>query len=261
MTKINLNTTKLNIITTILTLICISCAPVNKTKPKVNENTKLKKGINSEKSTNLEKSSQNFEDTPGDFKSSYQKSSETTASKLKAISKELEDQKNQHNIQMAKMTKEESSLFDPYIAAHGLSNHHESNLVKKMLYSSLGYKKENIETLKEILETLVFGKSDPKIPARFLHRTAGNIELQLENCLQTINEKLNTQSENSKGDLEELLMQTKYLLQLKERFKKTLNETLEAYRKNTNNMKDNEQILEEHFSKYYQELDTLKPIY
>ncbi|WNY65492.1 complement regulator-acquiring protein [Borreliella carolinensis] len=260
MTTTKLNAINLNIITVILTLICISCAPFSKIDPKAPGNTKLKKTSKLKKNTNREKI-QNPEDAPGDFKPSGQEFMKTTELELKEIAKKLEDQKKEETTQMAKIAKEESNLLDPYISAHGgLANEEDRIILKRMLYSSLDYKKENIETLKEILETLINNSEiDHKISGIFLHRITIGIQLQLENHLKSINEKLGTQSkENSKEDLKGLLVRVKADLQLKERFKKALNETIEAYRKNTKNIKDNK-ILAEHFNQNFKEFDTYKP--
>ncbi|MCD2401437.1 complement regulator-acquiring protein [Borreliella bissettiae] len=260
MTTTKLNAINLNIITVVLTLICISCAPLSKIDPKATGNTKLKKTSKLNKNTNLEKA-QNPEDSSGDFKPSDQEFIKAEESELKEIGKKLEDQKKEETTQLTKIAKEESSLLDPYISAHGgLSNDEDRILLKRMLYSILDYKKENIETLKEILKKLICNSEiDPKISGIFLHRTTRGIQLQLENHLKSINEKLGTQSKaNSKEDLKELIVRVKTDLQLKERFKKALNETLEAYRKNTNNIKDNK-ILAEHFNQYFKEFDTYRP--
>ncbi|MGF7101967.1 complement regulator-acquiring protein [Borreliella kurtenbachii] len=263
MTKAKLTIIKLNIITVILTLICISCAPFSKIDPKATGNTKLKKTSKLKKTTNPKTKTQNSEDESGDLSYYNQEFMETTISELKEIGNKLEDQKKEETTQLAKIAKEESSLLDPYISAHGgLASEEDKILLKRILYSSLDYKKENIKTLKEILEKLICNPEiDPKISGTFLHRTTRDIQLQLENHLKSINEKLNTKNkENSKEDLKGLLVRLKADLQLKERFKKALNETLEAYRNNTNNIKDNK-ILAEHFNQYSKDFDTLKPIH
>ncbi|MBB6213417.1 complement regulator-acquiring protein (plasmid) [Borreliella californiensis] len=270
MTKAKLNITKLNIITMILTLICISCAPFNKIDPKATENTKLKKTAKLNKVANLKNTTnpgeniQNFfKDESEDFSPSDQKFMETIDSKLKEMGKKLKDQNNKESTQIDTMTKEESSLLDPYIGANSaLANEDEKILLKRILYSSLDYKKENIETLKEILEILICNiKIDSKIAANFLYRTALGIQQQLESHLKLINEKLDTQSkEDSKEDLKALLVQTESSLQLKERFKKNLNETIEAYNKNTSNIQNDVKILAEHFHQYYKDFNALKAI-
>ncbi len=66
----------------------------------------------------------------------------TTASELKAIGKELEARKNQYDIQIAKITNEESNLLDTYIRAYELANENEKMLLKRFLLSSLDYKKK-----------------------------------------------------------------------------------------------------------------------
>ncbi|MBB6208330.1 complement regulator-acquiring protein [Borreliella lanei] len=259
MTKAKLNIIKLNIIKMILALICISCAPFSKIDPKVAESSKLKKNTKLKNNTDLGENTQNFKDESGDLSPSDQKFMGTKDSELKEIGKKLADQRKEENTQINKMTKEESSLLDPYIGAYPalVNEEDEKMLLKRMLYSSLDYKKENIETLKKILETLIFNpKNDPKIAAKFLFRTALGIQKQLENHLKSINEKLDTLN---KEDLKGLPARAKSALQLKEVFKKNLNKTLEDYRKNTNNIQEIK-VLAEHFNQYYQDPNTLKPI-
>ncbi|MCD2376855.1 complement regulator-acquiring protein [Borreliella burgdorferi] len=255
MKKEKLNRIKINTIAMILTLICTSCAPFSKIDPKANANTKPKK------ITNPGENTQNFEDKSGDLSASDEKIMETIASELKTIGKELEDQKKEENIQIAKIAKEKFDFLSTFkVGPYDLIDEDIQMKIKRTLYSSLDYKKENIEKLKEILEILKKNsENDPKIAANFLYRIALDIQLKLEKHLKSINEKLDTLSkENSKEDLETLLEQVKSALQLQEKFKKTLNKTLEDYRKNT---QDNEKILAEHFNKYYQSLDSFEPIY
>ncbi|MCD2332430.1 complement regulator-acquiring protein [Borreliella americana] len=83
MPKNKLNKIKLNIITIILTLFCISCA-VNPPDSKVKSYTDLKEG------------SENFENESGELRSLNQKSpKEAIIIKLKALAKKLKDQKNE----------------------------------------------------------------------------------------------------------------------------------------------------------------------
>ncbi len=292
MKKEKLNIIKLNIIAMILTLICTSCAPFSKIDPKANENTNLGKNTNPEKTTNLrknidlekntnlgkntnpekttnlrknidlekntnpEENTQNFEDEFDDFRSYYENLMGTTDSKLKEIGKKLETQNNKYNIQIDKITKEQLDFLDNFVSHATLEN--EKMLLKKMIYSSLDYKKENIETLKTILETLKNNHENTNMINSFLYYSALGIQIHLDKHLQSINEELETQS---KEDLEMLLELLKFELQLKEMFKKGLKETLEAYRQNTNNIKDNAEALAEHFNKYCQSLDSFEPIY
>ncbi|MBB6208331.1 complement regulator-acquiring protein [Borreliella lanei] len=249
MTKVKLNIIKLNIVAMILTLICISCAPFSKIDPKVNENTKLKKNTNPEKNT------QNSENESADFRPSDQKFSETTISELKAIGKDLEDQKKEENIQIAKIAKEQfDSLSTFKVGPYDIIDENIQTKVKRILYSSLDYKKENIETLKKILETLKKNPEHHNIIGRLLYHISWSIQFQIEQDLALIQKGVDSlNQEESKS----LLMRIKSNLKVKQRLKKTLNETLSVYNQNT---KNNEKILAEHFNKYYQDPDTLQPI-
>ncbi|WP_210361673.1 complement regulator-acquiring protein, partial [Borreliella valaisiana] len=100
-TNTKLNIIKLNIITAILTLIFISCAPINKIGPKPKNYTNPKENTRNFKnaSQDLEPSNQKNQD----LGPSNQKSRETIISKLEAIGKKLKAQKEQENIEIAKI--------------------------------------------------------------------------------------------------------------------------------------------------------------
>ncbi|AEL19612.1 complement regulator-acquiring protein [Borreliella bissettiae] len=220
MTKAKLNIIKLNIITVILTLICISCAPLSKSDPKVNESTN---------------------------------------SGLKEIGKKIETQENQHNMKMAEIINEKSDLLDTFIDNDAVLVIEDDKIrLKKIIYSSLDYQKEKIETLKEIIETL---KKNPEknnsIIRSFLYNIALGIQFRIETNLKSLNEK---QDNLSKEDLEELQKRLKSDLELKERFKKTLNETLAAYKQDDQGIKNDEVKLAEHFNQYYKDTNTLRPL-
>ncbi|WP_210372181.1 complement regulator-acquiring protein, partial [Borreliella garinii] len=124
-----LNIIKLNVITAILTAICISCAPFGNVNPnklknpttskapkkvKRSNNSRNLKNLNSH--TNLENSSENnknLENESQNSKSSNQNSQEeTTISKLENIGKGLEAQKKEEDTQVAKIAKSDGVQYD-----------------------------------------------------------------------------------------------------------------------------------------------------
>ncbi|WNY59887.1 complement regulator-acquiring protein [Borreliella burgdorferi] len=250
MKKEKLNIIKLNTIAMILTLICTSCAPFSKIDPKANANTKPKK------ITNPGENTQNFEDKSGDLSASDEKIMETIASELKTIGKELEDQKKEENIQIAKIAKEKFDFLSTFkVGPYDLIDEDIQMKIKRTLYSSLDYKKENIEKLKEILEILKKNSEHYNIIGRLIYHISWGIQFQIEQNLELIQNGVeNLSQEESKS----LLMQIKSNLEIKQRLKKTLNETLKVYNQNT---QDNEKILAEHFNQYYKDFDTLKPAF
>ncbi|MCD2401439.1 complement regulator-acquiring protein [Borreliella bissettiae] len=252
MTKAKLNIIKLNIITVISTLICISCAPLSKIDPKVNENTKLEKSINPEKNT------QNSEDSSGDLGPSDQELLKTTISELKAIGKELEDQKKEEDTQMAKIAAEKFDFLDTFkVGPYDIIEEDKQIKIKRMLYSSLDYQKEKIEKLKEILETLKKNPENYNIVGRLIHSISWGTQSRIEEDSELIQNNVdNLHLERAKS----LLVKIKSNLKIKQRLKKTLNETLGAYNQNDQDIKTNEEKLAEHFNKYYQNPDTLRPL-
>ncbi|WNY66384.1 complement regulator-acquiring protein (plasmid) [Borreliella andersonii] len=251
MTKAKPNAIKLHIIVMILTLVCISCAPVNKIEPKVNKNTKLKKTTNPGKTI---QNSENKSENPS--RPSDQKILEDTISKLKAIGKELENQRKEENKQIAKIAAEKLDFLSTFKVSSYEPSDESAQMkdIKRILYSSLDYKKENIETLKKILETLL-KNNHQTIVEIFLYQISWGTQFQIDQDLILIQQEVDSLTlEEAKS----LLTQVKSNLEIKQRLIKTLNGTLETYRKNTNNMKDNEQILAEHFYKYYQDTESLQ---
>ncbi|MBB6213415.1 complement regulator-acquiring protein (plasmid) [Borreliella californiensis] len=253
MTISKLNLIKLNTIAMILTLICISCT-ANPIASKANENTISKNNINTKKPNNLEENTQNFEDDPRNPKSSYQ-NFETTISELKAMGKNLENQKNEESTQIAKIANEVDFLETFKVGPYDIIVEDQQMQTKRIIYSSLDYNKEKIETLKEILETL---RDNPKHQNTALRLVTlpWSIQFKIENHLASIQNRVNNLNQKESTLL---LMEAKSNLQLKERFKKTLNETLEIYN-NTNKIKNDVEMLAEHVNQYYKEYYSLKPI-
>ncbi|WNY65491.1 complement regulator-acquiring protein [Borreliella carolinensis] len=248
MKNANPNIIKLNIITMILTLIFISCMPLNKIDPKANE-------------TINPKNNQNPEDASGGLGLYDQKSKKDIISELKKIGKYLEDQKNVYQKEIAIITAGKFDFLETFIPTivPNILLFSEENIAKmKMtLYSSLHYKKEYINTLKEILEKLNQDPEHKIILTRFSNLFLSRIQGKLNRNLESIQKGVDSL------DLKEaksLLTKINSNLNLKESFQKTLNYTMEAYNKNTDNIKSDVNKLAEHFDTYYEGFGSLMPI-
>ncbi|WP_418453671.1 complement regulator-acquiring protein [Borreliella bissettiae] len=265
MKNTKLNTSKLNIITAIITSICISCAPLGNVNPnKLNSHTttrNLKKPNSRTNSENLSENStknlalnnQNFENESQNSKSSNQNSQEqTTISKLEKIGKNLETQEKQNDIQIFKIDTQYDFLETFKLKNDDYFMYNAKPKLKKIIYSSLNYEKEKILTLKEILERLDKNSNNRIIASKFL-KTSRNIQLQTEDRhLTKIQDTLYTLSQK---EAEEVLKQTEQDLKIKQNFVKVLNETIEAYNKNSGDLKTNEENLANHIkNKYYEVL-------
>ncbi|QFI15002.1 complement regulator-acquiring protein (plasmid) [Borrelia sp. CA_690] len=264
--KLNIIKFKLNTITTILTLICISCA-VNKTDPKVN------------RQTNPKETTQNFEDESRDLKNSNQKSKdlkplnkesrdlnpasqesreETKVSKSKEILKKMEDQDDEKINTIDKQL----DLKDTFkIDSYG-DNETEQLQIKRIIYSVLNYDTKKIKMLKEILEKLKKNPEHRNIAKRLIYDISLGIQINLEKNLKLIKEildKILQEDQKDQENSEALLMELESDLKLKEKLGKTLNATLEAYSKNDKNIKSSEEELAKHMNENYKELDSLRP--
>ncbi|WP_215540781.1 complement regulator-acquiring protein [Borreliella bavariensis] len=225
---------KLNILTIILTLICISCT-ADKTNPK--ESTK-----------NLE-----------DPDSLNKKNQETKVSKLEEIGKKLEAQKEKDNAEITTIDTTVSDFLgslktQPY---QNLSKNEEMN-IKRIIYSSLNYEIEKIKTLKEIIDKLKETSEHQKILERFLYSISLMIQSQLNKSLKEIKMKANTLSEKNYNAL---LMDLESSLKLKENFKKALNKTIEAYNQDLENIKSDKEQLAKHMDENYKNLHSFKTVY
>ncbi|WP_210380159.1 complement regulator-acquiring protein [Borreliella burgdorferi] len=277
MKNFKLNTIKLNVITAILTLICISCAPFGNVNPNKLKNPitskNLKKTKRSNNSRNLKNTSnhtnsenltgnstknpsennQNLENESQNSKSSNQNSQEeTTISKLKNIGKDLEAQKKKEDTGITKMSKIDNAKYD-FLENFKLHNydyfmHNTKMTLKKIIYSSLNYEKEKILTLKEILEKLDTEDNNRRIAGQFLE-TSRDIQLQQEDLiLKKIQDTLQTLS---KEKAEELLQHAERDLKKKQNFAKSLNATIDAYNKNVDNIKIDNKALAKHIKDKY----------
>lgn len=269
MKKSKLNIIKLNVITAILTSICISCAPfgnvnpnklknstTSKTSKKVkrSNNSRNLKNLNSH--TNLENSSENnknLENESQNSKSSNQNSQEeATISKLENIGKGIEAQKKEEDTQVDKMAKSDGVQYD-FLETFKLQRDdyfmfNAKMKLKRIIYSSLNYDTKKILVLKEILEKLDTTYKNRRIAGKFLE-TSRNIQLKLEDThLKKIQDTLRTLS---KKEAETLLQDVKRDLKIKQNFAKSLNATIDAYNKNVGGIRTNDEALAKHIKDKY----------
>ncbi|WPM06424.1 complement regulator-acquiring protein (plasmid) [Borreliella sinica] len=254
MTKNKLNIIKLNIITTILTLTCISC-DANKIDPQ------LKRQINpKETAKNLQNKPQDSKSSSQksqDSKSSSQKSQDPIVLKLKTIGKSMKAQKEKEHTQIANINAQFDFLDTFKINPQDSISKDKQLLIKRIIYSSLNYDTSKIATLKEILEKLIKNDQHKNIAERFINHTSWSIQFHLDSNLDSIENELSTlNQENSRW----LLIQTEYQLKEKQRFVKALNETIEAYNQNHQNIKTDAAKLASHMNEYFKDTTTLKPL-
>ncbi|WP_151060764.1 complement regulator-acquiring protein [Borreliella turdi] len=250
MKKNKLNIIKLNIIAAILTSICISCAPLDNVNPnKLKNHTnprKLKKTKRRSNSKNPAENNQNLKNESQNPKYSNQNPQEKILPpKLAKIDKELKDQKKQEDIQIANIDAQYDFLETFKLENDEYFMHITKMILKRIIYSSLNYEKEKILTLKEILEKLDNNDQNQRIAGMFFE-TSRDIQLYIEKLHSIKIEDL------SKKKAEELLQEMERSLKGKQNFAKTLNATIEAYSKDSNNLKTNLKNLATHIKdKYY----------
>ncbi|AAT93829.1 hypothetical protein BGA70 (plasmid) [Borreliella bavariensis PBi] len=122
MPKTKLNIIKLNIITTVLTLICISCTLVNKI------------GIKLKSKTNTKENNQNFENKSQDPESLKKKNQKTKASKLETTDKNPE---NQEYIKIAETDAKGIDFLATFKAdVYDELSRYEEMQIKRIIYSS-----------------------------------------------------------------------------------------------------------------------------
>lgn len=250
MKKNKLNIIKLNIITAILTSICISCAPLDNVNPnKLKSHTnprKLKKTKSRTNSKNLAENNQNLKNESQNPKYSNQNPQEKILlSKLEKIDKDLKDQKKQEDIQIVNIDAQYDFLETFKLQNDEVFMHITKMILKRIIYSSLNYKKEKILLLKEILEKLDNNYQNQKIARMFLE-TSRDIQLRIEKIHSIKIQDI------SKKEAEKLLQDRERSLKTKQNFAKTLNATIDAYSKDFNNLKTNLNNLATHIKdKYY----------
>ncbi|WP_419250426.1 complement regulator-acquiring protein [Borreliella afzelii] len=262
-----LNIIKLNVITAILTSICISCAPFGSVNPNKLKNPttskipkKVKRSNNSRNLKNLKshtnsanssENNKNFENESQDSKSSNQNSQEeTTISKLENIGKGIEAQKKEENAQIAKFDGVQYDFLETFKLQRGdYFMFHAKMKLKRIIYSSLNYDTKKILALKEILEKLDTTDKNRRVAGKFLE-TSRNIQLELEDThLKKIQDALRRAP--SKKEAETLLQDIKRDLKIKQNFAKSLNATIDAYNKDVGGIRTNDEALVKHIKDKY----------
>ncbi|WNZ73178.1 complement regulator-acquiring protein (plasmid) [Borreliella garinii] len=233
---------KFNILTTVLTLICISCA-VDKIDPESKSKTYSK-----ESAKNLEV-----------LDSLNKKNQEPKVSKLEKIGKKLEAQKERDSAEIATIDTKVPDFLGPLKTQpyQHLGKNEEMN-IKRIIYSSLNYEKQKIDTLKEILEKLLAKPEHQKILERFLYSISLMIQSRLNKGLDKIKKQANTLPEENYNAL---LIDLESNLKLKENFGKVLNKTIEAYNQDSNNIKSDKDQLAKHMDENYKNLHSFKTVY
>ncbi|QFI15038.1 complement regulator-acquiring protein (plasmid) [Borrelia maritima] len=266
MKNFKLNIIKLNVITAILTSICISCTPFGNVNPNKLKNPttskKLKKTKRSNNFRNLKKTNnhinsensaennQNLENESQNSKSSNQNpQEETTISKLENIGKDMEAQEKEEDTQIAKINDTQYDFLETFkLQKDDIFMHNTKMKLKRIIYPSLNYDTEKILALKEILEKLDKTIKNRRIAGKFLE-TSRDIQLQQEDMhLKKIQNELRTLS---KEKAEKLLQHVERDLKIKQNFVKTLNATIEAYNKNSGNIKTDVEALANHIKEKY----------
>ncbi|AAT93826.1 conserved hypothetical protein (plasmid) [Borreliella bavariensis PBi] len=260
MKKTKLNIIKLNILTTTLTLICISCA-VNKIDPEPKSKTNKKENIKNfvNKFQDLEPSKKQNKD----LEPLREKYPEATASKLETTLKILEAQKEKENIEIAKIDNTQIDFLKTFKTdPHDSLPEDEKMQMKKIIYSSLNYETEKIKILQEILEKLDKNLQHKKIAKNFIYDIPIIIQSRLDIISKVIKNPIKDELQilNQK-EIEELLMRIESELKIKENFKKALNKTIDAYNQDSENIKTSAEQLEKHINENYKEFNSLKPIY
>ncbi len=137
-----LNMIKLNI-TTILSLMCISCSLIDQidtklkslTNPKESEKNFLNKSQNPKLS--------NQESLEKEEEEEKKEDDDDIISKLKAISKKLQAQERKVNRKIAKIADAKLDFLDTFQPSpHGIIPEDEKIVIKRIIYSSLNYEKQ-----------------------------------------------------------------------------------------------------------------------
>ncbi|WP_301409550.1 complement regulator-acquiring protein [Borreliella tanukii] len=248
-----LNIIKLNILTAILTLIFISCAPDNQINPDLNNDTNLEKidqrfKDRSSESEDIGHSYQAYED----LKFEIEKSKGNTASQLRAIKNHLEKQKGREDAGIAKVDAEiaklgiQSDFPKTFTTNSGYATSEEDLLaMKRMIYSSLYYNTTRIKTLNEILEKLNKNSHHKKVITELLYGIALGIQLQLDKYLL---EKLPLPDQS---ESEKLLEFIRNELRKKDKFGRVLNKAINDYNRNFGEIKNDVDKLANYISKQF----------
>ncbi|SCW39020.1 lipoprotein [Borreliella japonica] len=190
----------------------------------------------------------------------YQESQENGVSKLEKIGKILETEKKQEYAQIDNIATTQFDFLETFKldSDDNISGDKRIQL-KRIIYSSLNYDTNKIETLKEILEKLLKNYKHKNIAKEFIYDTSLGIQLNLDSRLEKITNKLLTLSQE---ESKQLLVNMKYDLKLKQRFAKTLNETIDAYNQNSQNIKTDDEKLANHMNENFKDFNSsLNPLY
>ncbi|WP_424632620.1 complement regulator-acquiring protein [Borreliella lusitaniae] len=239
MKKPKINIIKLNIIKVALALICISCAPTG-TLPSAEPNKEISRSEKNKDSKPFKKDSKIKQD-----------SKKSKAKKLKAAVEQLEAQKAQENKEIAKIDSQSDFLSTFEISSDRDAKLDEDNRMqlKRIIYSSLNYETQKINTLKEILEKLKEHYDDKRQHIRFMNNPALAIQVTIEDHAIELKTKLpNLNQEEG----EKLLNKTEQLLKLKQEFATILNTIIQDYNQNNNNIKTDAEKLKNYVEEAYE---------
>ncbi|WP_420025303.1 complement regulator-acquiring protein (plasmid) [Borreliella yangtzensis] len=139
-----------------------------------------------------------------------------------------------------------------------LSKKHRIRL-KRIIYSSLNYNAQKIETLKKILEKLNKNPQHQNIVDKFIHKISWDIQYILSGSLEFIKDMIKDGLHTtSLEECEAILTSVNSGIRLKQRFATTLIATIEAYKKNSQNIKTDDEKLASYMNERYKGLDPSK---
>ncbi|WP_210381218.1 complement regulator-acquiring protein, partial [Borreliella valaisiana] len=107
--------------------------------------------------------------------------------------KDLEDQKDQEDTEIAKITNTQIDFLENFKSEpHDTISEDIEMKIKRIIYSSLNYEKQKIDTLKEILEKLKQNPKNTNILGKFMQHISWFIQYQINEHLKLIQDELNT---------------------------------------------------------------------
>ncbi|WNY67345.1 complement regulator-acquiring protein [Borreliella lusitaniae] len=245
MIKLKLNMIKLNIIKVALALICISCAPNGTPSSELNS-----------------KISQEIKDfNPAKNQEYYKKPKALKLETIPEYLKYLEDQKNEEDEKIAKISSSSSDFLNTFEVSSDNDSKFKldtGNLMrfKRIIYSSLNYETQKINTLKEILGKIKEKKTKQKNEKikDFFAQIAVGMQKAIEKSNVDMENKKNSNQEEKDAEEEKdaALKRTKELLNSKEEFTKRLNVIIQAYNQNHNNIQTDEEKLADYIDEHCQ---------
>ncbi|WNY69179.1 complement regulator-acquiring protein [Borreliella lusitaniae] len=248
MRKLKINMIKLNIIKVALALICISCAPDG--TPSSELNSKISKEI------------KDF--NPAKNQEYYKKPKALKLETAPEYLKYLEDQKNEEDEKIAKIDSSSDFLKTFEVSSdidHRLKLDQDNRMrLKRIIYSSLDYETQKIDTLKEILEKLkeqTFNQKNEKIKDFFAQIVIG-MQKAIDNNTASLEKNKNSNQKEKEEEKKDALMGAKELLNKKEEFAKRLNTIIQAYKQNHENIQKDMQKLANYIHEHYEYFDSFK---